>query len=63
MHSAVVSAKVVGKPDMMRGETVKAIIIKKEGAEVDDKAIMKHCRTYLSPYKTPRAVEFVESID
>lgn len=63
MHSAVVSAKVVGKPDMMRGETVKAIIIKKEGAEVDDKAIMKHCRTYLSPYKTPRTVEFVESID
>ncbi|MBN2568566.1 MAG: AMP-binding protein [Deltaproteobacteria bacterium] len=63
MHSEVFSAMVVGKPDMMRGETVKAIIIKKEGAEVDEKAIMKHCRIYLSPYKTPRTVEFVESFD
>jgi len=63
MHSAVASAKVVGKPDMMRGETVKALIIKKEGAEVDDKEIMKHCRIYLSPYKSPRTVEFVENLD
>ena len=63
MHGAVAAAKVVGKPDMMRGETVKALIIKKEGAEVDDKEIMKHCRIYLSPYKSPRTVEFVESLD
>ncbi len=63
MHSAVASAKVVGKPDMMRGETVKALIIKKEGAKVDDKEMMKHCRIYLSPYKSPRTVEFVENLD
>lgn len=61
MHDAVASAKVVGKPDMMKGETVKALIIKKEGVEVNEKEIMKHCRTYLSPYKSPRTVEFVES--
>lgn len=63
MHGAVESARVVGKPDMMRGETVKAIIVKKEGAEVDDKAIIKHCRIYLSPYKTPRTIEFVETFE
>jgi long-chain acyl-CoA synthetase len=63
LHDAVASAKVMGKPDMMKGETVKALIVKKGGMEVDEREIMKHCRTYLSPYKTPRTVEFVESFD
>ena len=63
MHDAVADARVVGKPDMMRGETVKAIVIRRAGADVDGKAIMKHCRVYLAPYKTPRTVEFVEHFD
>lgn len=63
MHSDVAAARVVGKPDMMRGETVKAIVVKRKGAEIDGKTVMKHCRTYLSPYKTPRTVEFVERFD
>jgi len=62
-HPAVKTSRVVAKEDLMRGEIVKAEIVKKSGALVDDKEIMKHCRIYLSPYKVPREVEFVEKID
>jgi long-chain acyl-CoA synthetase len=63
MHPAVSNARVTGKEDLMRGEIVKALIIKKQGATVSGKDIMKHCREYLSSYKTPREVEFAESLD
>jgi long-chain acyl-CoA synthetase len=62
LHPAVQESKVVGKADLMRGEIVKAEIVTKEGAAIDDKEIMRHCRVYLSPYKVPREVEFVSTI-
>ncbi|TFG93879.1 MAG: long-chain fatty acid--CoA ligase [Syntrophobacterales bacterium] len=63
MHPAVSDAQVTGQDDLMRGEIVKALIIKKEGSSVNEKDIMKHCRKYLSSYKSPREVEFVERLD
>ncbi|HRT71466.1 MAG TPA: AMP-binding protein [Syntrophales bacterium] len=63
MHPAVKEAKVVGKLDMMRGEVVRALIVRKNGESVDEKSILRHCRTYLSSYKVPRVLEFVESLD
>ena len=62
-HPAVKASRVVAKADLMRGEIVKAEIVKKDGVLVDDKGIMKHCRIYLSPYKVPREVEFVTKIE
>jgi long-chain acyl-CoA synthetase len=62
-HPAVQDCRVVGKADLMRGEIVKAEIVKKDGVLVDDKEIMKHCRIYLSPYKVPREVEFVTKLE
>jgi len=60
LHPDVAESKVIGKPDLMRGEIVKALVVKKEGASADEKAILKHCRTYLSSYKIPREIEFVD---
>ncbi|KAF0154161.1 MAG: long-chain acyl-CoA synthetase [Syntrophaceae bacterium] len=62
MHPAVVASKVVGEKDLMRGEIVKALIVKKPGDETDEKEIMQHCRNYLSAYKVPREVVFVANI-
>ena len=63
MHPIVQDSKVIGKSDLMRGEIVKALVVKKEGATADDKAILKHCRTYLSSYKIPREIEFVDRLN
>ncbi len=62
MHPAVMKARVVGKQDLMRGEVVKALVVKQPGDETDGKLIMKHCRTYLASYKLPRELEFVEEL-
>jgi long-chain acyl-CoA synthetase len=63
MHPSVQASRIVSKPDLMRGEIVKALIVVKAGMTPDEKAIMKHCRTYLSSYKIPREIEFVEKIE
>lgn len=63
MHPAVVASQVVGEKDAMRGEIVKALIVKKPGDEADEKEIIQHCRNYLSAYKVPREVVFVESLN
>ncbi len=63
MHPAVDTAKVIGQIDQMRGEIVKALIVKKPGVAADEKEVMRHCRTYLSSYKVPREVEFVAHLD
>ncbi|MDD1632722.1 MAG: AMP-binding protein [Methylococcaceae bacterium] len=61
-HPAVQEARIVGKEDLLRGEIVKAIIVKKPGAQSDERDLLKHCRTYLSSYKVPREIEFRETI-
>jgi len=63
MHPAVKDSRVDGKLDLMRGEIVKAFAVRKEGVSADEKAILRHCRTYLSSYKVPREIEFVDSLD
>jgi long-chain acyl-CoA synthetase len=62
LHPTVLAARIVGKEDLLRGEIVKAIIVKKPGAEIEEKELLKHCRTYLSSYKVPREIEFAETI-
>ena len=63
MHPAVAASKVVGEKDLMRGEIVKALIVKKPGDKTDEKEIIQHCRVYLSTYKVPREVVFVATLD
>ena len=63
LHPAVKVSKVVGEPNLLRGEIVKALIVMQPDAQATEKEIMRHCRTYLSSYKVPREVEFVESIE
>ncbi len=62
-HPAVLASRVFGKENLMRGEIVAAQIIKKDGIEITDREIMRHCRIYLSAYKVPRKVEFVTHLE
>ncbi|MED3663468.1 hypothetical protein P9212_06270 [Geobacillus stearothermophilus] len=57
-HPAVKEAAAVGVPDPYRGETVKAIIVLKEGMQASEEEIIAHCRKNLTAYKVPRIVEF-----
>ncbi|MBU4583143.1 MAG: long-chain fatty acid--CoA ligase [Proteobacteria bacterium] len=62
LHPAVQEARIIGKEDLLRGEIVKAVVLKKPGMEIEERELLKHCRTYLSSYKVPREIEFVTEI-
>jgi long-chain acyl-CoA synthetase len=63
LHPAVQESLVIGKEDLLRGETVRAVVVKKPGAQVEERELLKHCRAYLSSYKSPREIAFAEAID
>jgi len=63
LHPSVAEAAVVGVPDKMRGEVVKAFIIAKPGTPpVDEAALRDFCTGRLAPFKVPRFVEFVADL-
>jgi len=61
-HPAVREAAVVGVADGYRGETVKAYISLRPGAEADPGALAAYCEERLAAYKYPRQVEILPDL-
>lgn len=57
-HPAIQELTVVGVPDPYRGETVKAYIVLKPGANVTEEELDEYARKHLAAYKVPRIYEF-----
>ena len=64
-HPWVRDCAVVGSPDSLRGEIVKAFVILSENEEpLDDtvRELQEFVKSQLAPYKYPRGVEFMEEL-
>ncbi len=57
-HPAVFDCVVIGVPDPMRDESIKAFVILKEGESVTGEEIIEYCRPRLSKFRVPEFVEF-----
>jgi acetyl-CoA synthetase len=61
-HPAVVECSVIGVPDKLRGQAIKAVIVPGQGYEPDrnlELEIKEFCNQKLAEYKWVRIVEFV----
>jgi crotonobetaine/carnitine-CoA ligase len=57
-HAAVFDAAVVGVPDPLRDQAIKAYVILKDGAAASAEELIAWCRKRLSAFKVPAVVEF-----
>jgi long-chain acyl-CoA synthetase len=57
-HPGVQEAAAFGVPDAYRGETVKVVIVPRDGASPTPADIENHCRGLLAVYKVPKIIEF-----
>ena len=60
-HPDVLEVGVVGKPDEKSGESVMAVIVKKNSA-LTEEAIKAFCRENLTAYKIPRTIVFAKEL-
>jgi len=61
-HPAVLECAVIAVPDDTWGEVPKALVALKAGQTASEEEIIAHCRNHLGGFKSPKSVEFVESL-
>ena len=64
-HPGVMESAVVGKPDEMRGEIVKAFVVLSEGFNPSEDLVVEiqdFVKQQTAPYKYPREIEFREAL-
>jgi fatty-acyl-CoA synthase len=61
-HPDIRECCIIAANDAYRGETVKAVIVKKDGSSISAETIMQWAHDNMAAYKVPRQVEFVDTL-
>ena len=61
-HPQVKEAAVIGIPDVVMGEEIKACIVPKEGMRINPAALLEYCRERMANYKCPAVLRFYREL-
>lgn len=61
-HPEVKEIAVYGVPDPAKGESVRAAVVLKEGAETSEADMLAFCREKMANYKVPESIGFIDEL-
>ncbi|PIZ84111.1 MAG: hypothetical protein COX96_05485, partial [Candidatus Omnitrophica bacterium CG_4_10_14_0_2_um_filter_44_9] len=61
-HPQVSEAAVIGLPDALRGESIKAFVVLKNHGAASDQELRQFCRQHLAHFKLPHEFVFVNGL-